>query len=69
MISNLQNFVLGVLHDDLQLFLEANLPKSGKKKKILLGVADAKVGSAIAETVQISVQHTGSIPEIIRGMC
>lgn len=58
----------GILHDDLQLFLEANLPKTDKKGSIVLGVADAKIGGTLAEAMMISCQHSGIIPEVIRGI-
>lgn len=58
----------GNLHPDLELFLETNLPKSSKKFKIILGVADPKVGSAIQEKLGITCQHTGAVPEIIRNI-
>lgn len=61
--------VLGILHDDLQLFLEANLPKPGKKKKLTLGIADMKIGAAISDFMHISCQTGGAVPEITRGKC
>ena len=43
------------------------LAKSGKKKKCILGVADSKIAAPISEEIGVSCQHTGVVPEIIRG--
>lgn len=55
----------GVLHEDLRLLLETNLP--AKKKKVLLGVSDAKIGAAIQEELGYQCQTGGVIAEITRG--
>lgn len=59
-------FSAGVVHADLKLFLETNLP-SGGKKKTMLGVSDAKLGAALQEELQLSIQTGGVVAEIIRG--
>lgn len=56
----------GVVHADLKLFLETNLPRSGKKKAVL-GVSDAKIGAALQEEFSISIQTGGVVAEITRG--
>jgi nucleolar protein 56 len=35
----------------LQTFLENNVPKSSKKQKVLLGVADPKIGAAVSDEI------------------
>ncbi|XP_067125266.1 nucleolar protein 56 isoform X2 [Centruroides vittatus] len=67
-LDNMNSISEGILHQDLQLFLETNLPRPGKKKSVILGVGDAKVGVAIQETLSYPCQHTGVVPEIIRGV-
>lgn len=57
----------GLVHEDLRLFLETSVPKSTKKEKVIVGVGDSKLGAAIVEELGISCQHTGVVPEIIRG--
>ncbi|KAF1391347.1 hypothetical protein PFLUV_G00041180 [Perca fluviatilis] len=57
----------GVVHADLKLFLETNLPLSGKKKAVL-GVSDAKIGAALQEEFSISIQTGGVVAEIARGV-
>ena len=60
------SFVSGIVHDDLKLFLQSNV-KSTKKSKVILGVSDSKLGASINEELGLSCQHTGVVPEIIRG--
>ena len=52
-----------MVHADLKLFLETNLPHSGKKKAVL-GVSDAKIGAALQEEFSISIQTGGVVAEI-----
>lgn len=59
--------ISGLLHDDLQVFLESNVPKGGKKDKVVVGVSDAKIGAAITEELGIKCSHIGVVPEVIRG--
>lgn len=62
---------LGVLSEDLNLFLETNLPKpekKGKKDSFVLGVSEPKLGASISEILGITCQHAGVIPEIVRGI-
>uniref|UniRef100_A0A1E1XV68 Nucleolar protein 56 n=1 Tax=Amblyomma sculptum TaxID=1581419 RepID=A0A1E1XV68_AMBSC len=67
-LENMNCVTEGVVHDDLQTFLETNLPKSTKKSKVILGVGDSKLGMTIQESMGISCQHTGVVPEVIRGL-
>ncbi|NP_001231234.1 nucleolar protein 56 [Phacochoerus africanus] len=56
----------GVVHEDLRLFLETHLPS--KKKKVLLGVGDPKIGAAIQEELGYNCQTGGVIAEVLRGV-
>ncbi|NXU53374.1 NOP56 protein, partial [Turnix velox] len=56
----------GILHEDLRLLLETSMP--AKKKKALLGVADAKIGAAIQEELGYQCQTGGVVAEIMRGI-
>lgn len=59
----------GRLPDDLKLFLEENLPsKEKKRRKVVLGVSDAKIGSAITEEFQVTCSFSDIVPEILRGI-
>ena len=59
--------VLGVVHDDLRTFLDTNLPKEKKRAKMILGVADSRIASTVNELFSITCQHTGVVPELLRG--
>jgi len=67
-LMNMNAVTEGVLTDDLQAFLETNLPKSSKKNQIQLGVADPKLGASIKEVIDMSITHIGVVPEILRGI-
>jgi RNA processing factor Prp31 len=75
-LDNLNSISEGVLHDDLKLFLDTNLPKksSASKKgsdsaaKLQLGVSDSKISSTINESLGVLCTHVGAVPEIIRGI-
>ncbi|XP_003476468.2 nucleolar protein 56 [Cavia porcellus] len=56
----------GIVHEDLRLLLETHLP--AKKKKVLLGVGDPKIGAAIQEELGYTCQTGGVIAEILRGV-
>lgn len=58
----------GVIHDDLKVFLETNLPVGKKKSKVSLGVSDAKLGAAIQEACQIFCEAGGIVNEVVRGI-
>ncbi|XP_068171757.1 nucleolar protein 56 [Antennarius striatus] len=66
-LENMNAISEGVVHADLKLFLETNLPLSGKKKPVL-GVSDAKIGAALQEEFNISIQTSGVVAEISRGV-
>ncbi|KAI7795878.1 nucleolar protein 56 [Triplophysa rosa] len=66
-LENINAVSEGVVHADLKLFLETNLP-SGGKKKAMLGVSDAKLGAALQEELGLSIQTGGVVSEIVRGV-
>jgi len=65
-LDNANHVSEGLLHEDLHLFLDSNLPE--KKKKLKLGVGDPKLASAIVESLSVACLHTGVVPELIRGI-
>ncbi|RWS04751.1 ribosome biogenesis protein - Nop58p/Nop5p-like protein, partial [Dinothrombium tinctorium] len=67
-LDNVNCISEGVVHDDLNVFLETNLPKPSKKNKIVLGVSESKIGAAIQEALGYSCQHTEVVPEVLRGI-
>ncbi|XP_059382035.1 nucleolar protein 56 [Carassius carassius] len=66
-LENINAVSEGVVHADLKLFLETNLP-SGGKKKAMLGVSDAKLGAALQEELNLSIQTGGVVAEVLRGV-
>lgn len=61
--------VEGRLPDDLKLFLEENLPaKEKKRRKIILGVSESKIGAAITEEFNVTCSFSDIVPEILRGI-
>ncbi|XP_011504958.1 PREDICTED: nucleolar protein 56 [Ceratosolen solmsi marchali] len=67
-LENINSISEGIVPEDLQLFLDSTIPKASKKEKIILGITDPKLGASITEVLQIKCDHTGVIPEIIRGI-
>lgn len=61
--------VEGTLPEDLHRFLDDNLPsKEKKRRKIVLGVADARIGAAITEAFNVTCSFSDVVPEILRGI-
>uniref|UniRef100_A0A8C6XEK7 Nucleolar protein 56 n=1 Tax=Naja naja TaxID=35670 RepID=A0A8C6XEK7_NAJNA len=65
-LENMNAVSEGLLHEDLRLLLETSLP--AKKKKVLLGVGDPKIGAAIQEELGYSCQTGGVVAELLRGI-
>jgi len=67
-LDNMNSVSEGIIHEDLHLFIETNVPASKKKQKVVLGVGDSKIGSSISEEMGVTCLHTGVVPEILRGI-
>lgn len=67
-LENINSISEGIVPEDLQLFLDSTLPKPENKNKVVLGVSDPKLGASITEALSIKCDHTGAVPEIIRGV-
>ncbi|XP_067837932.1 nucleolar protein 56 [Heptranchias perlo] len=67
-LENINAISEGIVHEDMRLLLETNMPASSKKKKVILGVADPKIGAAVQEEIGIQCQTGGVVAEIIRGV-
>ncbi|XP_031843976.1 nop56 ribonucleoprotein [Nomia melanderi] len=67
-LENINSISEGIVPEDLLLFLDSCIPKSGKRDKVILGVLDPKLGASIAEALSIKCDHTGVVPEIVRGI-
>lgn len=67
-LENVNAISEGILPEELSVFIDSTLPKPAKKSKITLGVADAKLGAAINEALNVQCSHIGAVPEILRGI-
>lgn len=68
-LDNANAITEGKLPEELKLFLEENLPsKEKKRRKILLGVSDPRIGVAITEEFGVPCSFTDVVPEILRGI-
>merc|ERR1712098_830505 len=65
-LANINSVSEGIVHDDLKLFLDTNMPKGGKGA--VLGVSDSKLSAGINDACNIKCSHIGVIPEVIRGI-
>lgn len=59
---------LGIAHDDLKAFIQANIPAGKKKSKVALGVSDAKLASAVQESLNVFCQSGELVLELLRGI-
>ena len=68
-LESTEAIVEGKLPDDLKTFLEENLPsKEKKRRKVVLGVSDARIGSAITEEFNVTCSFSDIVPEVLRGI-
>ena len=68
-LESTETIVEGKLPDDLKTFLEENLPsKEKKRRKVILGVSDSRIGAAITEEFNVTCSFTDVVPEILRGI-
>lgn len=67
-LENANSVSEGILHQDLATFLEAHLPKLKKRKNLLLGVSDPKLGTSIQENLTVSCKADGVVSEVLRGI-
>jgi len=65
-LANINSVSEGIVHDDLKLFLDTNLPKGGKG--VVLGVSDPKLSASINDSCKVKCSHIGVMPEVIRGI-
>merc|ERR1712183_1173997 len=65
-LANINSVSEGIVHDDLKLFLETNMPKAGKG--VVLGVSDSKLSASINDSCKVKCSHIGVMPEVIRGI-
>jgi nucleolar protein 56 len=67
-LSEINDVSEGVASDTLINFLELNLPKASKKKKIVLGLADKALASSIKSAFPFVDCETGDTSEVVQDM-
>jgi nucleolar protein 56 len=67
-LSEINDVSEGVASDTLINFLELNLPKPSKKKKIVLGLADKALASSIKSAFPFVDCETGDTSEVVQDM-
>ncbi|XP_050461910.1 nucleolar protein 56 [Cataglyphis hispanica] len=65
-LENINNISEGIVSENLKVFLDSSSNKF--TKDTVLGVADAKLGASITETLNIKCDHLNAVPEILRGI-
>ena len=59
--------MIGIIHDDLREFLEANV-SAKKRSKTTIGIEDSRLAGMVQEQLEISCQSTGIVLELFRGI-
>lgn len=67
-LENINNISEGIVTEELKIFLDGCIPESTNQNPVLLGVADAKLGAHITETLGIKCEVGNVISEILRGI-
>ncbi|KAL6249522.1 Nucleolar protein 56 [Rhinocladiella similis] len=67
-LEELHDISEGIASDYLKSFLELNLPKSGKKNKVTLGVSDKILASSIKTAFPSLECETGDTSEVVQDM-
>ena len=67
-LSEINDVSEGVASDTLISFLELNLPKPNKKKKVVLGVADKALAGSIKSAFDFVDCETGDTSEVVQDM-
>ena len=64
-LENMNCISEGLMHENLRIFLEANLSKG---TEFVLGLSDNKLGATIQESLGFKCSTSGAVPDIIRGI-
>ncbi|KAI8353170.1 hypothetical protein B0O80DRAFT_427176 [Mortierella sp. GBAus27b] len=58
----------GIMNDHLKAFLEMNLPKPGKKSKVVLGVSEKSLAGSIKEGLGVECDASEIVLDLVRGV-
>lgn len=69
-LDNVNSLSEGIVHDDLKLFLETNMPtgKKAKKSNVELGLSDPRMSGTIQDELGIKCAGGDAVTEIFRGL-
>ncbi|KAI5793224.1 hypothetical protein EDC01DRAFT_655606 [Geopyxis carbonaria] len=68
-LENANDISEGIMSDHLKALLEVNLPKGGKKKKVVLGIADKNLaGSIKADFPSVDCETNEVVQDLLRGL-
>ncbi|KAF9329259.1 snoRNP complex protein nop56, partial [Podila minutissima] len=67
-LENMNDVSEGIMNDHLKAFLEMNLPKPGKKSKVVLGVTEKSLAGSIKEGLGYDVDASEIVLDLVRGV-
>ncbi|KAK3819010.1 MAG: hypothetical protein J3Q66DRAFT_339100 [Benniella sp.] len=67
-LENMNDVSEGIMNDHLKAFLEMNLPKTGKKSKVVLGVTEKSLAGSIKEGLGIECDASEIVTDLVRGV-
>ncbi|KAF9106321.1 snoRNP complex protein nop56 [Mortierella sp. AM989] len=67
-LENMNDVSEGIMNDHLKAFLEMNLPKPGKKSKVVLGVTEKSLAGSIKEGLGIECDASEVVLDLVRGV-
>ncbi|KAF9354847.1 snoRNP complex protein nop56 [Mortierella sp. AD094] len=67
-LENMNDVSEGIMNDHLKAFLEMNLPKPGKKSKVVLGVTEKSLAGSIKEGLGIECDASEIVLDLVRGV-
>nr|CAB3264404.1 nucleolar protein 56-like [Phallusia mammillata] len=66
-LDNMNSVSEGILHDDLKVFLDNNVPKSDKAN-VILGIGDPRISATIQDEFGLKCSNSDAVIEILRGL-
>ncbi|KAG0363533.1 snoRNP complex protein nop56, partial [Mortierella sp. AD032] len=67
-LENMNDVSEGIMNDHLKAFLEMNLPKPGKKSKVVLGVTEKSLAGSIKEGLGYECDASEIVLDLVRGV-
>ncbi|KAG0328030.1 snoRNP complex protein nop56 [Dissophora globulifera] len=67
-LENMNDVSEGIMNDHLKAFLEMNLPKPGKKSKVVLGVTEKSLAGSIKDGLGVECDAGEIVLDLVRGV-